>query len=132
MQNINVVVITGNLTRDPELRSVNGASVCNLGVAVNGSRKDPETGEWVDKVNFFNVTVWGTRGERCAEYLTKGRPVAIEGRLDWKKAEDGKRYISIIARSVQFLGSSNGTTNGEAPAESEEAVANGGEEEEAS
>jgi single-strand DNA-binding protein len=107
MQNINVVVITGNLTRDPELRSTqSGTSVCNLRVAVNGRRKNAHD-EWVDKANYFDVTVWGTRGEKCAEYLAKGRPVAVEGRLDWSeytKDDEKRQRVQIVANSVQFLG----------------------------
>jgi single-strand DNA-binding protein len=116
--NINVVVITGNLTRDPELRSTpGGTSVCKLRVAVNSRRKD-QSGNWVDKPNYFDVTVWGAQGENCANYLSKGRPVAIEGRLDWREWEDkegGKRQsVEVIANSVQFLGSrdGNGGNNG--------------------
>jgi single-strand DNA-binding protein len=114
--NVNVVVITGNLTRDPELRNAGGYSVCKMRVAVNSRRKDGQTGEWVDKPNFFDVTVWGGQGENCAEYLAKGRPVAIEGRLDWREwetKEGGKRQtVEIIANSVQFLGTGNGSKNG--------------------
>jgi single-strand DNA-binding protein len=120
--NINVVVITGNLTRDPELRSTpGGTSVCKLRVAVNSRRKDGQSGEWVDKPNYFDVTVWGAQGENCAQYLSKGRPVAVEGRLDWREWEDkegGKRQsVEIIANSVQFLGSrdSGGNGNGFTP-----------------
>jgi single-strand DNA-binding protein len=114
--NINVVVITGNLTRDPELRSTpGGTSVCKLRVAVNSRRKD-QSGQWVDKPNYFDVTVWGAQGENCATYLSKGRPVAVEGRLDWREWEDkegGKRQsVEIIANSVQFLGSRDGGGNG--------------------
>ena len=90
--NVNVVVITGNLTKDPELRSTGGGTpVCELRVAVNSRRKDGQTGEWVDKPNYFDVTVWGAQGENCANYLSKGRPVAVEGRLDWREweAKDG-------------------------------------------
>ncbi len=108
MQNINSVVITGNLTRDPDLRSTgNGNDVCNLRVAVNGRRKNG-SGEYVDKPNYFNVSVWGAQGEACAEYLAKGRPVAVEGRLDWKErgeGDDHREYVSIVAETVQFLGS---------------------------
>jgi single-strand DNA-binding protein len=107
--NINVVAITGNLTRDPELRSTpGGTSVCKLRVAVNSRRKD-QSGQWVDKPNYFDVTVWGAQGENCANYLSKGRPVAVEGRLDWREweAQDGskRQAVEIIANSVQFLGS---------------------------
>jgi single-strand DNA-binding protein len=112
--NINVVVITGNLTRDPELRSTpSGTSVCKLRVAVNSRRKDGQSGEWMDKPNYFDVTVWGAQGENCATYLSKGRPVAVEGRLDWHEWEDndGKKRqgVEIIANSVQFLGSRDGS-----------------------
>jgi len=115
--NINVVVITGNLTRDPELRSTpGGTSVCKLRVAVNSRRKDGQTGNWVDKPNYFDVTVWGAQGENCANYLSKGRPVGVEGRLDWREWEDkegGKRQsVEIIANSVQFLGSRDGGGGG--------------------
>ena len=106
--NINVVVITGNLTQDPELRHLgSGTAVCELRVAVNSRRKDGSTGEWVDKPNYFNVTVWGAQGASCAEYLAKGRPVAVEGRLDFRErdTDDGHReYVSIVAETVQFLG----------------------------
>jgi single-strand DNA-binding protein len=114
--NINVVAITGNLTRDPELRSTpNGTSVCKLRVAVNSRRKDGQTGEWIDKPNYFDVTVWGAQGENCANYLSKGRPVAVEGRLEWREweAQDGsgkRQAVEIIANSVQFLGSRDGST----------------------
>jgi single-strand DNA-binding protein len=108
-------VITGNLTRDPELRSTGGGTpVCDLRVAVNSRRKDGQTGEWVDKPNYFDVTVFGAQGENCANYLSKGRPVAVEGRLDWREweAKDGsgkRQAVSIIANSVQFLGSRDGS-----------------------
>ena len=115
--NINVVAITGNLTKDPELRSTpNGTSVCKLRVAVNSRRKDGASGEWVDKPNYFDVTVWGAQGENCANYLSKGRPVAVQGRLDWREweAQDGskRQAVEIIADSVQFLGSREGGENG--------------------
>ena len=122
--NVNVVVITGNLTQDPELRHTGGGTaVCELRVAVNSRRKDGQSGEWVDKANYFSVTVWGAQGENCANYLSKGRPVAVEGRLDWREweAKDGsgkRQAVQIVANSVQFLGtkpdtaSSNGAGEG--------------------
>lgn len=108
--NINRVTITGNLTRDPELRSTpNGTPVCGMRVAVNSRRKDGASGEWVDKPNYFDVTVWGAQGENCANYLSKGRPVAVDGRLDWREWEDKsgnkRQSVEIIADTVQFLGS---------------------------
>jgi single-strand DNA-binding protein len=119
--NINRVTITGNLTKDPELRSTpSGTAVCKLRVAVNSRRKD-QSGEWVDKPNYFDVTVWGAQGENCAQYLQKGRPVAVDGRLDWREwetQEGGKRQaVEIIADTVQFLGSrdESGQSNGFTP-----------------
>ena len=109
MQNINSVVITGNLTRDPELRHTeNDTAVCELRVAVNSRRKKGE--EWVDKPNYFNVTAFGGRAESAAKYLSKGKPVAVQGRLDWQEWEagdgSGKRQgVKIIAENIQFLGS---------------------------
>jgi single-strand DNA-binding protein len=111
MQNVNTVVITGNLTRDPELRYAERSNefVCKLRVAVNGRRKDGASGEWVDKPNYFDVAVWGGQAESCANYLAKGRGVAISGRLDWHEWSDGegarRESVEIVAATVQFLGS---------------------------
>ncbi len=109
MANINRVVLVGNLTRDPELRNTpSGMSVCSLRIAVNTRRKDNASGQWTEKPNYFDVTVWGAQGESCAQYLAKGRPVAIDGRLEWREwdAQDGtkRQAVEIIADSVQFLG----------------------------
>ena len=106
--NINRVVLTGNLTRDPELRSLpSGMSVCSLRIASNTRRKD-QSGEWMDKPNYFSVTVWGAQGENCARFLSKGRPVALDGRLEWREwqGQDGakRESVEIVADSVQFLG----------------------------
>ena len=106
--NINRVVISGNLTRDPDLRSLpSGNNVCSLRIAVNTRRK--EGTEWVDKPNYFSVTVWGAQGENCARFLSKGRPVAVDGRLEWREWQDkegnNRQAVEIIAESVQFLGS---------------------------
>ena len=116
MANINRVVLVGNLTRDPELRHTpSGTAVCKLRIAVNSRQKDSSTGEWGEKPNYFDVTVWGNQGESCAQYLSKGRPVGVDGRLDWREweAQDGtkRQAVEIIANSVQFLGS-----RGDAPA----------------
>jgi single-strand DNA-binding protein len=115
--NINRVVLTGNLTRDPELRTTNnGFSICNLGLAVNTRRKNGATGEWEEKPNFFRVTVLGKQGENCHQYLRKGRPVAIDGRLEWRQWEDQngqkRETVDIIAESVQFLGGRDDAVNG--------------------
>ena len=114
--NINRVVLTGNLTRDPELRSLpSGMSVCSLRIASN-TRRRGSSGEWEDKPNYFDVTVWGAQGENCANYLSKGRPVAIDGRLEWREYTDRegnkRQAVDIIADSVQFLGSREDAGNG--------------------
>jgi len=106
---INRVVLVGNLTRDPELRHTQGGmAVCSLRIAVNTRRKDGATGQWTEKPNYFDVTVWGAQGESCAQYLSKGRPVAIDGRLEWREweAQDGskRQAVEIVADNVQFLG----------------------------
>lgn len=107
--NINRVVITGNLTRDPELRATsNGTSVAHLRVA-NNTRQKTSGGEWVDRAHYFDVIVWGAHGENCARFLAKGRPVGVDGRLQWREWEtqDGSRRqsVEIVAEAVQFLGS---------------------------
>ncbi len=117
--NINRVIITGNLTRDPELSSLpSGTQVCSLRVACNGRRKNNETGQWEDQPNYFDVTVWGAQGENCSRFLSKGRPVAVDGRLRWRewtnKEGEKRQAVDIIAESVQFLGSreDSGSGNG--------------------
>ena len=107
--NINRVVLVGNLTRDPELRHTPGGTpVCSLRIAVNSRRKD-ESGQWVDKPNYFSISVFGNQAESCTQYLSKGRPVAIDGRLEWREwqAQDGakRESVEVVADSVQFLGS---------------------------
>ena len=106
---INRVVLVGNLTRDPELRHTPGGTpVCSLRLAVNSRRKD-ESGQWIDKPNYFSISVFGNQAESCAQYLGKGRPVAVDGRLEWREweAKDGggkRESVEIVADSVQFLG----------------------------
>jgi single-strand DNA-binding protein len=122
MASINRVVLVGNLTRDPELRHTqSGMAVCSLRLAVNTRRKD-ETGQWVDKPNYFDITVWGNQGERCAQYLSKGRPVAVDGRLEWREWEtpegNKRQAVDVVADTVQFLGSrGDGEGGGYIPAE---------------
>lgn len=108
--NINRVVLVGNLTRDPELNHTqSGTAVCKLRIAVNTRVKD-SSGNWGDRANYFDITVWGQQGESCAQYLAKGRPIAVDGRLEWREweAKDGsgkRQAVEIIAETVQFLGS---------------------------
>ena len=108
--NINRVILTGNLTADPELSTLpSGTSVCRLRLAVNRRYKDQSSGEWTEKPNYFDIKVWGAQGENCAQYLSKGRPVAVDGRLEWSEWESqdgGKRSkVEVVADTVQFLGS---------------------------
>lgn len=116
--NINRVILTGNLTRDPESRAAGNTTVCNLGLAVNGRRKQGDS--WVEVPNYFNISVFGAQGENCQRYLTKGRPIAVDGRLQWREWQDKegnkRQTVDIIAETVQFLGGrdegSNGNGNG--------------------
>jgi single-strand DNA-binding protein len=112
---INRVVLVGNLTKDPELRHTpSGTAVCKLRLAVNNRRK--KDGEWQDVPGYYDITCWGSMGENCAKYLTKGRPCAIDGRLEWREwetAEGGKRQaVEVVAESVQFLGGGQGGGQG--------------------
>ncbi|HXC24028.1 MAG TPA: single-stranded DNA-binding protein [Solirubrobacteraceae bacterium] len=105
--NINRVVLVGRLTSDPELRALpSGGNVCGLRIACNTTRKTAEGG-YAEKPNFFNVSVFGMTGESVHRYMSRGRRVAIDGRLDWHEwetAEGAKRQaVEIVAESVQFL-----------------------------
>ena len=109
MSDINRVTLVGRLTRDPELRALpSGTSVLNLGLAVNGRQKD-QSGNWIDKPNFFDVKVFGAQADMLANHLAKGRRIGVDGRLDWSswEAQDGgkRSKVEIVAQSVQFLDS---------------------------
>lgn len=110
---INKVLISGNLTRDPELRSTaSGMPVLGLGIAVNDRRKNPTTGEWEDYPNFIDCTMFGTRAESVARFLSKGSKVAIEGKLRWSQWErDGQKRskIEVIVDEIEFMSSREGT-----------------------
>ncbi len=109
---INRVIISGNLTRDPELRQTqSGMPVLGLGVAVNDRRKNQTTGEWEDYPNFIDCTMFGTRAEALSRYLSKGTKVAIEGKLRWSQWErDGQKRskIEVIVDELEFMSSRNG------------------------
>ncbi len=118
---INRVVLTGNLTHDPQLRALtSGTNVCHLRVACNGRRRVGE-GNYEDVPNFFDVSVFGVQGEAVARHLKRGRPVAVDGRLAWREWEtpdhQRRQSVSIVADSVQFLGAP--PPKQDAPAESE-------------
>ena len=107
---INRVVISGNLTRDPELRSTaGGTAVLNLGVAVNDRRKNAQTGEWEDYPNFIDCVMFGTRTEAISRYLAKGAKVAIEGKLryrSWESQQGEKRSkVEVAVDEIEFMSS---------------------------
>jgi len=114
---INRVNITGNLTRDPELKSTgSGMAVLKMGVSVNDRRKNQQTGEWEDAPNFIDVVMFGTRAESVSRFLSKGAKVAIEGKLRWSTWEDkdsgAKRSkIEVVADDIEFM-SSRGESSG--------------------
>lgn len=104
---INRVAISGNLTRDAELRqTASGSPVVGLGVAVNDRRRNPQTGEWEDVPNFVDCTFFGERAAKLAQYLSKGTKVAIEGRLRWSQWErDGQKRskLEVIVEEIEFM-----------------------------
>jgi len=107
MASMNKVFLVGNLTRDPEVRYLpSGTAVADLGLAINDNFKNRD-GEMVERTVFVNVAAWGKQGELCGQYLSKGSPVLIEGRLrfeEWESKEGEKRNrLSVNADRVQFL-----------------------------
>jgi single-strand DNA-binding protein len=112
---INKVLISGNLTRDPELRATaSGMPILGLGVAVNDRRKNQSTGEWEDYPNFIDCTMFGSRAESVARFLSKGSKVAIEGKLRWSQWErDGQKRskIEVIIDEIEFLSARDGVTS---------------------
>ena len=119
---INRVVISGNLTRDPELRATgSGMNVLKMGVAVNDRRKNQQTGEWEDYANFVDVTMFGARAEAVSRFLSKGSKVAIEGKLRWSQWEsqqgDKRSKLEVVADEIEFLSSrDSGSASYSAPA----------------
>lgn len=119
----------GNLTRDPELRSTpNGQSVCSFSLALNRSYKNSTSGEWVEATDYVDVVAWGPLGERVAQYLSKGRPALVSGRLqsrNWEQEGQKRSKVEVVANDVTFLGSPGGggtpSSDGDAPAASSSA-----------
>lgn len=111
MASFNKVILLGNVTRDPELRYIaNGTAVTDIGLAVNDRRKTA-TGEWVEETTFVDVTLWGRTAEIAGEYVTKGSPLLIDGRLKldtWEK--DGKKNskLRVVCDRMQLLGARSG------------------------
>jgi single-strand DNA-binding protein len=106
---INRVMISGNLTRDAEIRSTqSGMAILGFGVAVNDRRKNQQTGEWEDYPNFVDCTVFGARGEKLQPYLTKGSKVALEGKLRYSSWESGgqrRSKLGVIVDDLEFMSS---------------------------
>lgn len=106
-RSFNQVVLMGNLTRDPELRQTpNGQSVCSFSLALNRSYKD-SSGEWQEVTDFVDIVAWAALGERVAQYLSKGRPALVSGRLQsrrWEQDGQKRSKVEVIANDVTFLG----------------------------
>ncbi len=116
MASYNRVILVGNLTRDPELRYIpSGTPVCELGLAVNDRRKN-SSGEWVDETTFVDITLWARQAEVASEYLSKGSPVLIEGRLKydaWETNDGQKRSkLRVVGERMQMLGGRAGSSGG--------------------
>lgn len=113
---INKVFISGNLTRDCELRQTQGGTaVLQMGVAVNERRKNPQTGDWEDYPNFVDVTMFGKRAEAVSRYVSKGSKVAIEGRLryrSWEKDGQRRSKLEVVADEVEFMSRQEATNGG--------------------
>lgn len=110
-RSFNQVILMGNLTRDPELRTTpNGATVCSFSLALNRSYKNSEGG-WTEATDFIDIVAWGPLGERVAQYLTKGRPALVNGRLQsrsWEQDGVKRSKVEVVAQDVTFLGGPGG------------------------
>lgn len=121
MASINKVILIGNLGSDPEVRfTPSGQAVANFNIATNESWKD-KNGQDQDRTEWHKIVVWGKQAENCGEYLSKGRPVYIEGKLqtrEWTDKDGNKRYTTeVVAQTVQFLGGRPGEGGGKSYAE---------------
>lgn len=121
MASFNKVILVGNLTRDPELRyTPKGTAIAKIGLAVNRTWRN-EAGETKEEVTFVDVDVFGRTAENVGQYMKKGRPILIEGRLrldQWDDKQTGQKRskLGIVAETVQFLGSPGGAGSAESPA----------------
>lgn len=108
MSNINRVMLSGNLTREPELRSTpGGMAVLQMGIAVNGRRKNGQTGQWEDVPNYFDLVMFGNRAQAVSQHLGKGSKVAVEGELRWRQwqAQDGsnRSKVEVVVNEIEFM-----------------------------
>ena len=114
-RSFNQVVLMGNLTRDPELRQTpNGQNVCSFSLALNRSYKGSD-GNWQEATDYVDVVAWGPLGERVAQYLSKGRPCLVNGRLQsrsWEQDGQKRNKVEVVAQDVTFLGGPGGEGGG--------------------
>ncbi|MBA2278891.1 single-stranded DNA-binding protein [Candidatus Saccharibacteria bacterium] len=110
-RSFNQVILMGNLTRDPELRTTpNGQSVCSFSLALNRSYKGAD-GEWKEATDYIDIVAWGPLGERVSQYLNKGRPCLVNGRLQsrsWEQEGQKRSKVEVVANDVTFLGGRDG------------------------
>lgn len=110
-RSFNQVTLMGNLTRDPELRTTpNGTTVCSFSLALNRSYKNAD-GDWTEATDFVDIVAWAGLGERVAQYLTKGRPALVSGRLQsrsWEQDGQKRNKLEVVAQDVTFLGGPGG------------------------
>ncbi len=115
-RSFNQVVLMGNLTRDPELRATpNGQQVCSFSLALNRSYKGAD-GNWQEATDYIDVVAWGPLGERVAQYLSKGRPCLVNGRLQsrsWEQEGQKRSKVEVVAQDVTFLGGAGGGEGGQ-------------------
>ena len=114
-RSFNQVILMGNLTRDPELRQTpNGQSVCSFSLALNRSYKGAD-GNWTEATDYIDVVAWGPLGERVSQYLTKGRPCLVNGRMQsrsWEQDGQKRSKVEVVAQDVTFLGGAGGGEGG--------------------
>lgn len=103
--NINIVALSGNLTRDPEVKDVGSQSLAKLRLAVNKGVKDAD-GSWHDEPMYFDVNVWGRMADVCGRFLSKGSKVTVSGRLDWREwtndSGEKRQFVAVVADKVEF------------------------------
>ena len=116
MASYNRVILIGNVTRDLEIRYIpSGMAVLDLGLAVNDKRKNNNTGEWIEETTFIDVTLWGRTAEIAGEYLSKGSPVFIEGRLkldSWEQDGQKRSKLKVVGEKMQLIGARGGSGGG--------------------
>jgi single-strand DNA-binding protein len=128
---INRVVLTGNLTRDPELRATaGGLNILSMRIAFNDRRKNSDTGAWEDVPNYIDVTMFGARGESLSRMLTKGMRIGVDGKLRWREWEtqqgEKRNAIEVIADDIEFLDSRGGSGYGGSGSSGSASTSSGG------